>query len=323
MPKVKRPQIAGPAYDDDLDDRRPAPRAAAPSRRARDIPYSVAWFRDRIATYALGTIICGAVMLTIAAWMGGSLGTFGNNMNRGVDVIAGWAGISVKDVKVCARPEMDGSRHCGALDPALVQKVATAADVRDGASILSADPYAIRERVEKLDVGAVSVQRLWPDLVRIEVEQRKPTALSQEQGEGGAWVVVDQSGRTFAAADLSKYAHLPRVVGKDASMAAGALIAAMEPYPNLSERMEVAYRVNSRRWDIKFKGRTDVVSMPVDARLSEQLEALNLMQAQTRVLDLPAGRIDARHPKHLAVQTLPSSAGMASPVPTSPTPGGI
>lgn len=313
MPKVKRPQIAGPAYDDDRDDA-PPPRAASHSqsysgRRARDIPYSVAWFRDRFATYALGTIICGAVMLTAAAWMGGTLGAFGQRMNNGFNVIAGWAGISVKDVKVCARAEDDQhSRTCHSPDPALAQKIMVAADVQGGASILSADPYAIRDRVEKLDVGAVSVQRLWPDRVRIDVEQRKPIALSQEDGEGGAWRVVDQSGRAFAEADLAKYGRLPRVVGKDASKAAGALVAAMEPYPNLAERMEVAYRVGGRRWDVKFKGRTDVVSFPIDARLGEQLEALNLMQAQTRVLDLPATHIDARHPKYIALRPLPGAA---------------
>ncbi len=308
MPKVKRPQIAGPAYDDELEDR-PAPKRAVSNRRARDIPYSVAWFRDRFATYALGTIICGAVMVTAAAWMGGTLGAFGQRMNNGFNVIAGWAGISVKDVKVCARAEDDQhSRTCHAPDAALTHKIMAAADVQGGASILSADPYAIRDRVEKLDVGAVSVQRLWPDRVRIDVEQRKPIALSQEDGEGGAWRVVDQSGRAFAEADLAKYGRLPRVVGKDASKAAGALVAAMEPYPNLAERMDVAYRISGRRWDIKFKGRTDVVSFPVDARLGEQLEALNLMQAQNRVLDLPATHIDARHPKYIALRPLPGAA---------------
>jgi cell division septal protein FtsQ len=314
MPKVKRPQIAGPAYHD--DDRRDAPpqRATAQSsRRARDFPYSVAWFRDRIATYALGTIICGAVMLTVAAWMGGSLGQFGQRMNNGFNVIAGWAGIAVKDVKVCARGDADEqSRTCHSPDPAVTAKVLAAVEVQPGASILSADPYAIRDRVEKLDIGDVSVQRLWPDRVRVDVEQRKPIALSQEEGEGGAWRVVDQSGRAFAQADLARYGSLPRVVGKDASKAAGALVAAMEPYPNLSDRMEVAYRISGRRWDIKFKGRTDVVSFPVDARLPEQLEALNLMQAQNRVLDLPATHIDARHPKYLALRPLPGAV---------PTPG--
>lgn len=314
MPKVKRPQIAGPSYHD--DDRRDAPPQRAPaqsSRRARDIPYSVAWFRDRIATYALGTIICGAVMLTVAAWMGGSLGQFGQRMNNGFNVIAGWAGIAVKDVKVCARSDADEqSRTCHSPDPTVTAKVLAAVEVQPGASILSADPYAIRDRVEKLDIGDVSVQRLWPDRVRVDVEQRKPIALSQEEGEGGAWRVVDQSGRAFAQADLAKYGSLPRVVGKDASKAAGALVAAMEPYPNLSDRMEVAYRISGRRWDIKFKGRMDVVSFPVDARLPEQLEALNLMQAQNRVLDLPATHIDARHPKYIALRPLPGAV---------PTPG--
>ena len=314
MPKVKRPQIAGPAYHDDERDDAPPKRAPSrPSRRARDIPYSVAWFRDRFATYALGTIICGAVMLTVAAWMGGSLGVFGRNMNNGFNVIAGWAGISVKDVKVCAHSEADEhSRTCHSPDPAVTAKVLAAVEVANGASILSADPYAIRDRVEKLDIGDVSVQRLWPDRVRIDVEQRKPIALSQEDGEGGSWRVVDQSGRAFAQADLAKYGSLPRVVGKDASKAAGALVAAMEPYPNLSERMETAYRINSRRWDVKFKGRTDVVSFPDDVNLADRLEALNLMQAQNRVLDLPATHIDARHPKYIALRPLPGA---------TPTPG--
>lgn len=304
MPKVKRPQIAGPAYDDDRDHAPPPPRGSGPSRRARDVPYSVAWFRDRFATYALGTIICGAVMLTVAAWMGGSLGAFGNRMNNGFNVIAGWMGISLKDVKVCAKPEDVTSRACSDLDPALAAKVMAAVEVRPGASLLAADPHAIRDRIEKLDVGAVSVQRLWPDRLRIEVEQRKPIALSQEE-EGGAWRVVDQSGRAFAEADMSKYARLPRVVGRDASKAAGSLVAAMAQFPDLAERMETAYRVGGRRWDVRFKGRTDVVAFPVDARLVEQLEALNLMQAQTRVLDLPATHIDARHPKYIALRPLP------------------
>ncbi len=308
MPKVKRPQIAGPAYDDDLG---PPPRRRAPPvpmRRARDIPYSVAWFRDRIATYALGTIICGAVMLAIAAWMGGSLGKFGNNMNNGFNVIAGWAGIAVKDVKVCQRPDGEPTRVCTPIDGQLTAKVLEAAEVREGASILSADPHGIRDRIEKLDVGAVSVQRQWPDRIRIELEQRKPIALSQEDGEGSAWRVVDQSGRAFAEADLTKYARLPRVVGKDASEAAAALVAAIAHYPDLAERMEIAYRINGRRWDLKFEGRTDVVAMPVDARLPEQLDALNLMQAQTRVLDLPATHIDARHPKYIALRPIPGAA---------------
>ena len=63
----------------------------------------------------------------------------------------------------------------------------------------------------------------------------------------------------------------------------------------------------------EFKGRTDVVAFPDDARLMEQLDALNLMQAQNRVLDLPATRIDARHSKYIALQPMAGAPETTSP----------
>ena len=39
-----------------------------------------------------------------------------------------------------------------------------------------------------------------------------------------------------------------------------------------------------------------------------QSALLNLMQAQTRVLDLPATHLDARHPKYLALRPIPGAA---------------
>ena len=102
------------------------------------------------------------------------------------------------------------------------------------------------------------------------------------------------------------------VVGEDAAEAAATLVTAIKEFPNLADRMDVAYRVGGRRWDVKFKGRTDVVAFPDDARLMEQLDALNLMQAQNRVLDLPATRIDARHPKYIALQPMPGAPADAS-----------
>lgn len=296
MPKVKRPRIAGPAYDNERDEAPAAPRAAV---RARDIPYSVAWFRDRIATYALGTIICGAAMLTIAAWMGGTLGAFGQRMNSGFNVIAGWTGLAVKDVHV--------NRE---VDTLLAEKIRETSQVRAGDNMLGADPYSIRDRIEKMDVGPVSVQRLWPDRIDIHVDQRKAIALWQD--DGGAWRVVDQSGRAFAQADLTKYSGLPHVVGPDAGEAAAALVAAVAEFPNLAERLDTAYRVGGRRWDIKFKGRADVVVFPADAQLMKALECLNLEHAQTGLLDLPILKIDARTCL-LAIQPMPGAPEATPP----------
>jgi cell division protein FtsQ len=286
MPKVKRPRIKGPDYDD--DDRDDGPQTPM---RARDIPYSVAWFRDRIATYALGTIICGAAMLTVAAWMGGSLGMFGKSFGNGVDVIFRSAGLSIEKVNVIG------------LDPLVEQKAREVAGIHVGGNMLAADPYAIRERLEKLDaVSGVKVHRFWPNQITIIADPREPIALWQ--GEGNDWRVIDQRGRTFAQVDPDKYMHLPRIVGDNAADSAASLVTAMSDYPDLSNRMETAYRIGGRRWDVRFRGGADV-ALPDDEKLPAALNKLNLMQAQNRVLDLPVTRIDARHPERFALQPVP------------------
>ena len=301
MPKVKRPRIKGPDYDDDDMDDRPS----RPSVRARDIPYSVAWFRDRIATYALGTVICGAAMLTIAAWMGGSLGAFGKNFGNGVDVIFRSAGLSIRKIEVIG------------LDPLVEERAREMAGIHVGGNMLGADPYAIKQRVEKLDaVSGVKVHRFWPDRIMIIADPREPIALWQ--GEGDDWRVIDQRGRTFAEADPQQYLHLPRIVGQDASEAAATLVTAMSDFPDLSARMETAYRVGGRRWDVKFREGAEV-ALPEDAQLVEALGALNMMQARTAVLDLPVTRIDARHPERFALRPV---AGAPSASSAGPLPGG-
>ena len=296
MPKVKRPRIKGPDYDEDDTDTRRSPGRAVP---ARDIPYSVAWFRDRVATYALGTIICGAAMLTLAAWMGGSLGAFGKDFGRGVDVIFQSAGLSIEKINVIG------------LDPLVEERARDVAGIHVGGNMLSADPYAIRNRVEKLDaVSGVKVHRFWPDQITIIADPRDPIALWQ--GDSGDWRVIDQRGRTFAKADPQQFMHLPRIVGQDASEAAATLVTAMQDFPDLADRMETAYRIGGRRWDVKFRAGAEV-ALPEDAKLAGALDALNLMQARNAVLDLPVTRIDARHPERFALRPMAGSPDASAP----------
>jgi len=285
MPKVSRPRIKGPDIDDDFDDMPAAP--AGPRVHARNIKYSVAWFRDRIATYALGTIICGAAMLTLAMWMGGSLGAFGKNFQNGIDVIFRSAGLSITRINVVG------------LDPLVEERTREMAGVNVGGNMLSADPYAIKKRVEQLEaVSDVQVHRFWPNQITIMANPRDPIALWKD--ESGAYRVIDQKGRTLAEADPQKYMNLPRIAGEDAASAAATLVTAMAGFPDLATRMESATRVGGRRWDVKFRSGGEV-SLPEDPRLVEALNALNMMQARQRVLDLPVTRIDARQPERMAL----------------------
>lgn len=295
MPKVR---ITGPVRDadDDEEDVRPA-RSGIPAHK---IPYSVAWFRERFATYAFGTIVTGAVMVTAASWMGGSLGAFGTRLGSGFNVIMKSAGLSVTKVVVPG------------LDDVLTKRVLTAANVRIGENMFGADPYVIKRRVEKIEaIGSVKVFRMWPGQISIIADPRDPVALWRTDGD---WRVIDQKGRSFANVDPKQFMNLPRIEGASAAEAANGLLAALEKYPNLKVRMDMATRVSARRWNLHFKSGTEVV-LPEDARMGEAFAKLNLLDAQHRVLDMPVARIDARHPERFALRP---TGGL----PTDPPAGG-
>lgn len=299
MPKVSRPRIAGPVRDDDEDD-----RPARSSVRAKDIPYSVAWFREKVATYAFGTVVCGAVMVTAAAWMGGSLGKFGQRLGNGFNVLSQHAGLAVTHV------EAPG------LDPALTEKVLKVADVKLGENMFGADPHRIRDKVETIEaIGSVKVFRLWPNQISIIADPREPVALWRENGE---WRVIDQKGRSFANVNPKDFMHLPRVEGSHAAEAAPGLLATISEFPNLRDRFETATRINGRRWNVTFEGGIEAV-LPDDARMKGAFAEINLINAQHRLLDLPVARIDARHPERLAMAPI---AGAPSADPHTALPGG-
>jgi cell division protein FtsQ len=297
MPKMNRPRIAGPvrSRDDDDEDNRPA-RTIDP----RKIPYSVAWFREKIALYAFGTVVCGAVMVTAAAWMGGSLGAFGQRLGSGFNVIMRSAGLAVENVSAPG------------LDDVLKAKVLKASGLRIGENMFGADPYVIKKRVETIEaIGSVKVYRLWPNQISIIADPRDPVALWYNNGE---WRVIDQKGRSFANVDPKNFMHLPQVEGANAAEAASGLLDAMSDYPDLKVRMVTAHRVGSRRWDVKFKGGAEV-ALPDDARMRDALASLNLLNAKDRLLDLPVARVDARHPERFALRPTPG-------LPQTPPTGG-
>lgn len=292
MPKVK-PRIKAALERDEEDDAHaPARAPATRSGHPRLMPYSAAWFRDKIATYAFGTIVCGAAMVAAAAWMGGSLGAFGKRMDSGMSVIMHSAGLSVDKVKIVG------------LEPLVEQRAREAAGIDVGTSMLAADPYEIKRRIEKVDaVGGVSVHRFWPNQITIIAETRQPVALWQDQGD---WRVIDQHGKTFAQVNPDDYMHLPRIVGRNGAEAAAGLLSTMADYPDLKGRIDTAHRIGGRRWDVKFRGGVEV-ALPEDGQLKRALRSLNLLEDQNRLLEMPLTRIDARHPERFALRPTPGA----------------
>ncbi|MBU6319587.1 MAG: cell division protein FtsQ/DivIB [Alphaproteobacteria bacterium] len=285
MPKVirSRPKVED---DEEFDDELPSSRSTLAS------PYEAQSLRERIGAYALGSVVGLAAVIAAAAWLGGSLGSVGVRMSSGLDAVMRSAGLTVDKIVVVG------------LDPLLEQRARDAAMLEPGESMLAADPLTIKARVEELDaVGGVSVQRLWPDQITIIAETREPVALWRD---GETWKVIDQHGEVFVQADMNDHLHLPRISGADGNHAAPALLAALGDYPELAIRLDGAERIGGRRWDIRFEEGVDV-ALPADDGMGEALRALNFLQAQNRILELPVSRIDARHPDRFALRPLPGA----------------
>ncbi|MEM6626884.1 MAG: cell division protein FtsQ/DivIB [Pseudomonadota bacterium] len=254
---------------------------------------------ERVSTYALGTIIAGASMAALAAWMGGSLNEFDRSVQSGFDTAARTTGLSVRHVLTPG------------LDPQTKAEVLNAAAVEPGENMFRADPHRIKARVETLQsVGRVGVLRLWPDQIMIIAEPRRPLAVWQT---AGAWGVVDEDGATLASKDVSDYADLPKIVGSKGGAAAPTLIAALETRPLIAERLDAALRVGERRWDLKLKSGAEL-ALPEDDRLEEALDALIELHARASVLDLRVARIDARDPDHFALRPAKPMAIASLPV---------
>ncbi len=283
MPPVNRPRIKGPVVDDEDD---------APAPRRGYMPYSWPWLRQKVTTYAFGTLVCGALMIALAAWMGGTLGVFGKRMDSGMRVLMHSVGLTVENIKIVG------------LKGLVKERALEVMGVKVGDSMLAADPGDIKHRLEKLDaVGQVSVHRFWPDQITIIAEAREPMAL---WNDGASWRVVDQHGRAFAEVEPNDYMKLPRVKGANAAAATPDLLTVLADYPDLRSKLDSATRVGGRRWDVKFKGGVDV-ALPEDERLKSALAALNLAEARNRLLELPLIRIDARNPDRFALRPIPGA----------------
>jgi cell division protein FtsQ len=147
----------------------------------------------------------------------------------------------------------------------------------------------VRERLKALPlVAAVSVRKIYPHELQIELVEREPAALWQRDG---ALFVVAKDGTVIDEMRDGRFANLPLVVGEGANAKVPdylALVAAAGP---LKDRVKAGTFVAGRRWTLKVDG--------VDVRLPEQGAAaavarLVALQRDERVLDKDVIAIDLR-----------------------------
>ena len=155
-------------------------------------------------------------------------------------------------------------------------------------------------RIEKLPwIATITFTRVFPGRLDVRVSERRPKALWL--GPKGL-MLIDDTGRSLSPAVSSQWPTLPRVSGSGAADAAPTLLETLAHYPTLAERMELATRIDERRWRLTLKDDV-VIELPSEgeatalAAFDDSTRAAPLVSQRSVIIDLRSKLRFAVRPK--------------------------
>jgi cell division protein FtsQ len=245
-------------------------------------------------------LLVGAVALHSMSPIGAPGGTLSSLRERISNATAA-LGLRVDDIVVQGRANTP--------EPLL----RAALGISKGDPILGFSLEAVRRNVEKLSwVEQATIERRLPDTVVVQLVERRPFAIWQNQGR---FVLIDRDGQVVTNEDVVQFRQLPLVVGPGAPGAATPLIDALMTHPELVTRLVAAVRVGERRWNLQLHSGMSV--MLPEGHEAAALDRLMTLQQEHAVLDRPLDVVDLRLPDRLVLRPhLDPATDLASKKPT-------
>jgi cell division protein FtsQ len=262
-------------------------RGSVSKRIASKLPVEEAQ-AGRIAAWAFGLFVLAIagvalVALEVPAKLGQAAGE-----------AVGDAGFRVRSVDVQGIRQMDPRP---VYDIALDQKTTAMPLV---------DVSAIRQRL--LDYGWVKdarVSRRFPDTLVIDIVERKPAALWQND-EGLS--LIDAEGVVLDRVPVSRMPDLPLLVGKGANAQAARLERLLDKVPALKAQLVSAKWIGQRRWDLSFQSGETILLPEGEPVASAALVKFAKMDKSAGLLGRGIVRFDLRIPGKMTVR-LPREPG--------------
>jgi cell division protein FtsQ len=152
---------------------------------------------------------------------------------------------------------------------------------------LKADPWIADETVLKL----------YPGALQIDITERRPFALWQENGKLS---VIASDGIVLKPYVTRRFASLPLVVGKGAETHAKDFLALVANYPVVNSQLKAAIFVGERRWNLRLKDGLDIRLPEID--VGRALATLVKYDREDKLLSRDITAIDMRLPGRLTVR---------------------
>lgn len=170
--------------------------------------------------------------------------------------------------------------------------------VRRDDPILGFSVEQARERIEKLSwVEHATVERRLPDRIVVQVQERRPFAIWQNQGR---FLLIDRAGQVVTNSNVADFRHLPLVVGPGAPDAAAPLIDGLIERPDLESRIVAAVRIGERRWNLLLKSGLTVM-LPEGHEVAA-LDRLAALDQEHKLFERPLQFVDMRLPDRLVLR---------------------
>ena len=238
----------------------------------------------RLAELPRGTGSVAAVaFLAATITYGVILGGYGRMVSES---LISAAGFGIETVKLSGQRETSDYQILSALG------------IEEGTSLSLFDVDGARERLTSIAwIKNASVMKLYPNTLKVTVEERIPFALWQD---GDVVSIINEQGDIITREVDGRYANLLLVVNDGAEKRAGEIISALEEVPSLRPRVRAAFLVGHRRWDLMLENGI-TIRLPENG-MSAALGELLRMDADSALLTRDISAVDMRLPDRVVVR---------------------
>ncbi len=242
--------------------------------------------RKAMIRFVVSLFLIFAAIVFVALWLGGLLP---NAQQSGRDVIKNrlmHMGFVVEHVDVLGE---------GAISE---NDVIRALGVSGGDYLFETDLKAAQERIENITwVERAVVRRLWPNRIVVQIIERKPYALWQNNNQ---FFLVDKKASVISAVSIAAYPDLPLIVGDGAPLNYTEFRTKLAKVSTIRDRVSALVYHNTGRWDLILDNGALRVKLPSE-QPEQALSQLYRLQSNRRILDRNISEIDLRLPDRIVL----------------------
>lgn len=238
-----------------------------------------------------------AVVIIIGFWcvgfaVGGHYDEFARQNGTIKDIAARTFGLGIKSIAVTGNKELS------------TEEVFAAAAMPTTSSLPFLDIASVQARLKAVPLIAdASIKKFYPNRVLIEVTERSPFALWQQEGHVS---VVSADGTAIDELRDDRFVGLPHVVGPGANKRVKEYVSILLEVPELAGQVRAGTLVGERRWNLKMKNGVDV-KLP-EEEPAKALARLADADAESRLLSKDILSVDLRLQDRIIVRLSEESA---------------